>query len=94
MRLSKALHPSLIPALLVATTHMFAQDKPVRLTFDVASIRPSSPGASDRVIEPLPGTGYTVQNMPTKLMIVLTYKAARAADYRRPRVAHRAELQH
>jgi uncharacterized protein (TIGR03435 family) len=79
MRLSKALHPSLILIVLLATTHTHAQakqDKPVRLSFDVASIRPSSTDAAgDRLIKPLPGgTGYTVENMPTRLMIGLMYK--------------------
>ena len=75
MRLSKALRPSLILAVLLVKTPTHAQDKPARLTFDVASIRPSSPEARERVFEPLPGgTGYTVQNMPTKLMIALMYK--------------------
>jgi uncharacterized protein (TIGR03435 family) len=52
-----------------------AQDTPARLTFDVATIRPSA--ATDRSgwIKPLAGgNGYTAQNIPIKLMISLMYR--------------------
>ena len=47
-----------------------------RLTFELASIKPS-PSAADAVyaIKPLPGgNGYTAQNVPFKLMMSLMYK--------------------
>jgi uncharacterized protein (TIGR03435 family) len=51
------------------------QEKPGRLTFDVAVIRPSQPGGRGGGIKPLPGgNGYLVQNMPVKPMISLMYK--------------------
>ena len=49
---------------------------PARLTFEVASIKPSqsSPGAVYG-IKPLPGgSGYTAENVPFKLMMSLMYK--------------------
>jgi uncharacterized protein (TIGR03435 family) len=55
----------------------FAFGKPTtpRLTFDVASIKPSQPGGGIYTIKPLPGgSGYTAQNAPFKLMIALMYK--------------------
>jgi uncharacterized protein (TIGR03435 family) len=47
-----------------------------RLTFDVASIKPSQSVAGALFgIKPLPGgSGYTAQNVPVKLMIALMYK--------------------
>ena len=51
------------------------QEKPTRLTFDVAVIRPSTPGGRGGGIKPLPGgNGYLVQNVPVKAMISLMYK--------------------
>jgi len=49
---------------------------PSRLTFEVASIKPSPPDNNGIfTIKPLPGgTGYTAQNAPVKLMISLMYK--------------------
>lgn len=53
----------------------FCQDKPTRLTFDVASIRPTKPGTVAGMIKAIPGGhGYTAQNVPVKLMISLMYK--------------------
>jgi uncharacterized protein (TIGR03435 family) len=52
-----------------------SQDKPTRLTFDVASIHPSKPGSVNGGIKPLPGGhGYTAENFPVQLMISLMYK--------------------
>jgi uncharacterized protein (TIGR03435 family) len=50
------------------------QEKPNRLTFEVAAIRPAQP--TDRGgIKPMPGgDGYLVQNMPVEIMISLMYK--------------------
>jgi uncharacterized protein (TIGR03435 family) len=51
------------------------QENPAHLTFDVASIRPSQPGLRGGGMKPLPGgNGYTVINIPVKLMISLMYK--------------------
>jgi uncharacterized protein (TIGR03435 family) len=52
-----------------------AQDKPSRLTFDVATIRLSSAKDLTGGIKPLPGgNGYTVKNIPIKLIISLMYR--------------------
>ena len=52
-----------------------AQEPPPRLTFEVASIRPSNPEARNGFIRALPGGyGYAAQNMPVKVMISLMYK--------------------
>jgi uncharacterized protein (TIGR03435 family) len=59
----------LIPSL----TH--AQDKPSRLTFDVATIRRSNANDLAGGIKPLPGgNGYSAKNIPIKLMISLMYR--------------------
>ena len=51
------------------------QEKPKRLTFDVASIRLSDPKATNGMIKPLPeGHGYTAQNIPLKLIFSLMYR--------------------
>jgi uncharacterized protein (TIGR03435 family) len=60
---------------LISTLPAQTPAKPIRLTFDVASVRASSPDARGGQVKPLPGgTGYTVQNIPVKLMISLMYK--------------------
>lgn len=78
MRLSMACRGLCI---LVAATGMMAvvlahgQEKPARLTFDVASIKHSQPEWIVGGIKPLPGgTGYTAQNVTVKLIISLMYK--------------------
>jgi uncharacterized protein (TIGR03435 family) len=59
---------------LVLTVSAAAQT-PARLTFDVASIRPSNPDAQGGMVKPIPGGhGYTVQNVPVKVLISLMYK--------------------
>jgi uncharacterized protein (TIGR03435 family) len=51
------------------------QNKPERLTFEVASIRLSSANNQNGGIKALPGGhGYTSQNIPIKLIISLMYK--------------------
>ena len=51
------------------------QDKPGRLTFDVAAIRRSDPNVRNGYIKAMPGgNGYSAQNVPVKLMISLMYK--------------------
>jgi uncharacterized protein (TIGR03435 family) len=60
---------------LMSISFAHGQEKPGRLTFDVAAIRASQPGVRGGLIKPLPGgDGYLVQNMPVKIMISLMYK--------------------
>jgi uncharacterized protein (TIGR03435 family) len=60
---------------LLLSLFALAQDKPARLTFDVASIKLSAPDQQSGGIKPLPGgNGYIAQNMPVKLMISLMYR--------------------
>jgi uncharacterized protein (TIGR03435 family) len=45
------------------------------LTFDVAAIKPTQPGANGGGVKPLPnGTGYVVQNMTVKSMMAVMYR--------------------
>jgi uncharacterized protein (TIGR03435 family) len=56
-------------------TVALGQDKPARLTFEVATIRPTDPGVANGGIKPLPGgNGYITENVPVKLMISLMYQ--------------------
>jgi uncharacterized protein (TIGR03435 family) len=67
----------IIAAVLSVTlsTDSLAQEKPARLTFDVATIRLAKPGAIRGGIKPLPGgNGYTAQTIPLRLMVALMYK--------------------
>jgi uncharacterized protein (TIGR03435 family) len=60
---------------LMTASFVHAQGKPTRLTFDVATIRPSNQADRNGGIKALPGgNGYTAQNIPVKLMISLMYK--------------------
>ncbi len=53
----------------------FCQTATPRLTFDVASIKPSEPNDGVYGIKPLPGgNGYTAQHVSVKLMMALMYK--------------------
>ncbi len=53
----------------------YGQDKPARLTFEVASIRPSTANDLNGGIKALPGgQEYTSRNIPIKLIISLMYK--------------------
>ncbi len=62
-------------ALLSATSASVAQEKPARLTYEVASIRPSASGERGGGIKPIPGgEAYTAKNVPVKLIIALMYK--------------------
>lgn len=52
-----------------------AQDQPARLTFDVATIKPSEPGAEGGGIQPLPGgQGYTARATSLRLIMALMYR--------------------
>jgi uncharacterized protein (TIGR03435 family) len=65
----------LIAVGLMSTSLAYGQDKPGRLTFDVAAIRRSDPNVRDGRIKATPGgNGYSAQNVPVKLMISLMYK--------------------
>jgi uncharacterized protein (TIGR03435 family) len=62
-------------ALAAVASLAVAQDKPERLTFEVASIRLSKADNQNGGIKALPGGhGYTSQNIPIKLIISLMYK--------------------
>jgi uncharacterized protein (TIGR03435 family) len=71
---------------LISQSFAYAQTKPTRLTFDVATIRLSDPDPI-RMINGVPsggrggginalagGNGYTARNIPVKLMISLMYR--------------------
>ena len=61
--------------LLLPASLTVGEDKPARLTFDVASIKLAQPDEQNGGIKPLPGgNGYIAQNVPVKLMISLMYK--------------------
>jgi uncharacterized protein (TIGR03435 family) len=66
----------LIPSLcLILSSLVHGQDQPARLTFEVASIKPSQGGGRGGGIKPMPGgQGYLAQGVPVKLMISLMYK--------------------
>jgi uncharacterized protein (TIGR03435 family) len=49
---------------------VYGQDKPVRLTFEVASVKPSKPGGRNGAMKVLPGgQEFVSQNFPIRLMI-------------------------
>jgi len=61
--------------LLLPASLTVGEDKPARLTFDVASIKLAPADEQNGGIKPLPGgNGYIAQNIPVKLMISLMYK--------------------
>jgi uncharacterized protein (TIGR03435 family) len=54
------------------------QDKPVRLVYEVASIKASPPGAPEGYVDPLPGgIGYNAKNIPVKDMLSVMYRIPR-----------------
>jgi uncharacterized protein (TIGR03435 family) len=60
---------------LISMSLAHGQEKPARLAFEVAVIRPSEPDARGGGIKPLPGgNGYLVRNVPVRAMISLMYK--------------------
>ncbi len=77
---------SVVLLVLMSASFAHAQDKPARLTFDVATIKLSAPdtirmlngvptGGRGGGIKALPGgNGYSAQNVSVKLMISLMYK--------------------
>jgi uncharacterized protein (TIGR03435 family) len=51
------------------------QDEPARLLYDVASVRPSEPGAPEGEVDPLPGgIGYNAERISVKDMISVMYR--------------------
>ncbi len=65
----------MIPLLLIFAALVYGQDKPARLTFEVASIKPTKPGGRGEGIKALPGgQEYRTEGAPVKLMISLMYK--------------------
>jgi uncharacterized protein (TIGR03435 family) len=66
---------SLALMFLLSISLLHAQDKPARLTFEVASIKPSAPGIVGGGIKPMPGgQEYVVQNMPVRAVMSVLYK--------------------
>ncbi len=62
-------------ALAAVCLMLHAQEKPRRLTFEVASIKPVKPGTRGGGIKPKPsGQGYIAAGVPVRLMINLMYK--------------------
>ena len=60
---------------LLSTPFAYGQDKPARLTFEVASIKPSQPGGRGGGIKAMPGgQAYSATNVPVKLIVSLMYK--------------------
>lgn len=58
----------IFPLLFVALLH--GQEKPVRLTFEVASVKPSKPGARGGAMKVLPGgQEFVAQNFPLRQML-------------------------
>jgi uncharacterized protein (TIGR03435 family) len=65
----------LVTTSFISASLAHAQQKPTRLTFDVAAIHPSKTEGRSGMIKGLPqGHGYVAQNIPVKLMISLMYK--------------------
>ncbi len=60
---------------LLSTFVVYCQEKPARLTFEVASVKATQPGGRGGGIRAQPGgQRYTAQGAPVKLMISLMYK--------------------
>jgi uncharacterized protein (TIGR03435 family) len=56
----------------------FSQDKPVRLTYEIASVKASNPDAPDGEVDPLPnGTGYNATGLSVKDMLAVMYRMPR-----------------
>lgn len=60
----------------MALSGALAQEKPVRLTYDVVSIKPSQPGATGGgFVDSLPGgIGYNAENIPIKVILCVIYR--------------------
>jgi len=63
-----------LPFLFLFAAPVYGQDKPARLTFEVASIKPSEPGGRGGAMKVLPGgQEFIAQNFPLKLMIARSH---------------------
>jgi len=66
---------AIVLAALLAISGAASAQTPAPLTFDVASIRPSDPTAQGGQVKPIPGGhGYTMRNVPIKLVMALMYR--------------------
>jgi len=66
---------SMIPRILILAAVVYGQDKPARLTFEVASIKPFKPGERGGGIKPKSaGQGYDAVGVPVRLIISLMYR--------------------
>jgi bla regulator protein BlaR1 len=71
----KPLPPAVAPSPSIDSPVAARQDAPIRLTFEVASIRPTQPGSLEGGIMPLPGgDGYMARNVSVKRMISVIFK--------------------
>ena len=65
----------LIGSALIAVFSAHGQNSPVRLVYDVASVKASEPGAPDGEVDPLPGgTGYNAVRISVKDMLSVMYR--------------------
>lgn len=63
---------------LISITSAFGQDKPTRLLYDVASVRPSQPGAIEGEVDPVPGgIGYNAERISIKDTLSVMYRIPR-----------------
>jgi uncharacterized protein (TIGR03435 family) len=75
LRIATGIELGMLTAAIGPLWAVHAQDKPARLTFEVASIKPSQPGGRSGLIKALPGgQEYSAQNASVKLIISLMYK--------------------
>lgn len=58
---------------ILAACALFSQSAPARLTFEVASIKPSSPDARGVMIQNQPGGGLRMTNVPLRVLITQAY---------------------
>jgi hypothetical protein len=63
------------PLLLVGVVAISSAQSPDSLTFEVASLKPSSPGAVSGVVRPAPGGGrYVAEHAPLRTLIITAYR--------------------
>jgi uncharacterized protein (TIGR03435 family) len=75
LRIAARIESFMLTAAIGLLPAVHAQDKPARLTFDVASIKPSQAGGRGGLINPLPGgQEYSARNASVKLIISLMYR--------------------
>jgi uncharacterized protein (TIGR03435 family) len=75
LRIAMGIELGMLTAAIGPLPALHAQDKPARLTFEVASIKPSQPGGRGGLIKALPGgQEYSARNASVKLIVSLMYK--------------------